>query len=791
MNDFNKEITLPSLLIDDEVFFPNDNGYFNSVKPLMSEPIIENIKKETGFFFAVSSKQKNDSKIDTKNFRTVGTLCRIELSPKKNDNGLIDFFVYPLSIYNFSKFEESEGTVYTTGTPQIVSSGSLKLEKELLLELKKLFNENSNHLDQISPYFLYDKDEFEKLFTYSTEKIIYLVASYVAFKNNTEFRYNVLKCVNNCNRLQLLIDGFHEILSFISIDDEAFKKVAERSNDLQRNYVIREKIKELQKMLKNGEDDNDDEEDEETNTSLYEKKLKNGNYPEALVKKVKNEIKRMKKMPEGSQEESLIRNYLDTLFKVPWTEETKDNDDLKNIREVLDKNHYGLSKAKERIIEYVAVKQMTGSLKAPILCLYGPPGCGKTTLAMSIAQALNRKFVKSSLGGVYDEAEIRGHRRTYIGSLPGKIINGLINVGVDNPVFLLDEIDKLGKDTFRGDPSSALLEVMDPGQNTNFEDSYLDVPYDLSKVLFIATANYLRNIPAPLLDRLELIELPSYTEIEKLQIAKSYLIEKNLISCGLKNGSVVFDDKAISYIINHYTREAGVRELERLIGKIIRKIVVETIDSKKKAKRNITIKDVTKYLGISQFEDSKKANKARVGVITGLAYTEFGGDILDIEVNSFKGNGKLILTGSLGDIMKESASIGLDYIKANSLNFGINPDIFDKINIHIHVPEGAVPKDGPSAGIAITTAIISCLTNKKISSDIAITGEITLRGNALPIGGLREKSLAALRCGISTIIVPKANKKNVDELPDEVKTNLNVMFMTNIEDALKVALVEN
>ncbi|NCA97483.1 MAG: endopeptidase La [Bacteroidia bacterium] len=422
--------------------------------------------------------------------------------------------------------------------------------------------------------------------------------------------------------------------------------------------------------------------------------------------------------------------------------------------------------------------------------LQGAPGVGKTSLGKSIARALGRKFFKASLGGISDEAEIRGHRRTYVGSMPGRIINGMKKSGVINPVFLLDEVDKLST-SYKGDPASALLEVLDPEQNFAFNDNYVEEPYDLSNVLFIATANYLENIPAPLRDRLELIEVNSYTELEKIQIAKHFLLKKQLKANGIEDKNIAFSDEAFRYIIQNYTREAGVRELERKIAAIIRRIVVELVKDPKLTMVEVTPEIVRKHLGVELFENTKKEKENQIGVVTGLAYTEYGGDILPIEVNYFPGKGNLVLTGKLGDVMKESASIALDYVRSNSDKYQIDNELFSKNDIHVHVPEGAVPKDGPSAGVAITTAIISCLTKKPVDANVAMTGEVTLRGYALPIGGLREKSLAALRSGIKTIVVPKDNKKAVDELPKEVKDALNIVYMRTVDDALDVACIKN
>ncbi|MFA5283889.1 MAG: endopeptidase La, partial [Bacilli bacterium] len=549
---------------------------------------------------------------------------------------------------------------------------------------------------------------------------------------------------NNVNdRLTKILEVLTEEKRIAAIDKSIQDKVRESTEKNQKEYFLREKMKAIKEEL--GENEGEDGED-----AILDKLEKNP-YPDYVKAKVKTEFKRYEMMPQASLEASLIKGYIDTLMSVPWFNKTEDNDDLKNVQKILDEDHYGLDKVKKRIVEYLAVKKMTGSLKAPILCFYGPPGVGKTSLGKSIARALGRKFVKTSLGGISDEAEIRGHRRTYVGSMTGRIVSGMKKAGTINPVFLLDEVDKLTND-YKGDPSSALLEVLDPEQNFAFTDNYLEEPYDLSNVLFIATANYLENVPAPLRDRLELIEVNSYTELEKVEIAKNFLLKKQLKANGAEKSNIKFTDEAFKYIIEHYTREAGVRELERQIASLLRKIIVDILTKDSKKSLSVTPETVVSYLGVETFENSKKEIGDQIGVVTGLAYTEYGGDILPIEVNYFPGKGGLVLTGKLGDVMKESASIALDFVKANADKYRIDSHIFEKNDIHIHVPEGAVPKDGPSAGVAITTAIISCLTKTPVNPDVAMTGEVTLRGFALPIGGLREKSLAALRSGIKTIV---------------------------------------
>ena len=599
-----------------------------------------------------------------------------------------------------------------------------------------------------------------------------------------EERIELLKEGNVLGRLKLILAFLEARKATLDIDRKIDDTVRERAEKAQKEYYLREKMKAIKDELGEGQGSPD-------SIDTIKEKLEKNPYPENIKKKISSEIRRYEMMPEASLEASLIMNYIQVLLNAPWYEKTEDNDDLDNVQKILDEDHYGLTKVKQRIIEYLAVKKATGSLKAPILCFYGPPGCGKTSLAKSIARALGRKFFKASLGGISDESEIRGHRRTYVGAMPGRIIQGMSKAGVTNPVFLLDEIDKVGGSSYKGDPSSALLEVLDPEQNTSFNDNFLEEPYDLSNVLFIATANYLENVPAPLRDRLELIEVPSYTELEKIKIADGFLEKKQAKANGLKEGDLLWEEEGIKEIIECYTREAGVRELERLIASISRKAVVELMKDPAHGKPIVINKEqVNKYLGVEIFEDTKKEKEPQIGVVTGLAYTEFGGDILPIEVNYFAGKGGLVLTGKLGDVMKESCQIALDYVRANATKYGINSEIFEKNDIHIHVPEGAVPKDGPSAGVAITCAIISSLTHRHIDNNVAMTGEVTLRGNALPIGGLREKSLAALRSGIKTIIVPLENKKDVSELPKEVKDELKIVYMKTVDEALSVALLK-
>jgi ATP-dependent Lon protease len=593
-------------------------------------------------------------------------------------------------------------------------------------------------------------------------------------------KQKVLETLELNERLKMVLDAVNEEKEIADIDKHLQEEVRKSAEKNQREYFLREKLKAIKTELGENPESTDSEE------SLL-KRLESGQYPDHVKTKVRAELKRGEMMPSSSLEASLIKAYVELMLDLPWWQRTSDNDDLINVQTILDDDHYGLEKVKKRIIEYLAVKKMTGSLKAPILCFYGPPGVGKTSLARSIARALGRKFFKASLGGISDEAEIRGHRRTYVGSMPGRILNGMKKGGVINPVFLLDEVDKLAS-SYKGDPASALLEVLDPEQNFAFNDNYIEEPYDLSNVMFIATANYLEDIPAPLRDRLELIEVNSYTEIEKIEIATRHLIQKQLLANGLKPEQISFSKDALSAIIEFYTREAGVRELERRIASICRKAVVELITDTKITSIKVTPAVVRKYLGVEIFDNSKKEKTSQVGVVTGLAYTQYGGDILPIEVNHFPGSGRLVLTGKLGDVMKESATIALDYIQANALKYGIESKMFKERDIHIHIPEGAVPKDGPSAGVTMTVAIISALTGRHASSEVAMTGEVTLRGNVLAIGGLREKTIAALRSGIKTVLIPEENKKNVDDLAKEVKENLKIIYVKNVDEAIEVTL---
>ncbi|MFA5223185.1 MAG: endopeptidase La [Bacilli bacterium] len=771
--DENLPLTLPLLVTRSLVVFPNTNQPIEAARPFSMKAIEESRDNASSLLFIVSQKDPNIDDPLPEDLYTVGTLCRI------------------ISFGDQKQFYR----IRVTATKRVAIQ-SVRIEDNhyvadgvVLEDLPSDANETAvivrNILEQIEQMPSLSRS-FPRQVVSSLSKglspteLTDTLATYLNMPN--EQKQALLEELDINKRLMLILDVINQAKAVIEIDKKIQNSIQKSTEKNQREYILREKMKAIKEELGEVTPGEDSEED-------ILKKLDANPFPEYVKTKVKAELKRYEMMPQASLEASLIKSYIDLIMNLPWYQKTEDNDVLEDAERILNEDHYGLDKVKKRIIEYLAVKKMTGNLKAPILCFYGPPGVGKTSLGKSIARALGRKFFKASLGGISDEAEIRGHRRTYVGSMPGRIISGMRKTGVINPVFLLDEVDKLST-SYKGDPSSALLEVLDPEQNFAFNDNYVEEPYDLSNVLFIATANYLENIPAPLRDRLELIEVNSYTELEKIQIAKHFLLKKQMKANGIENKNIKFSDEAFQYIIQYYTREAGVRELERKIAAVIRKIVVEIVKNPNLKVLEVTPADVRKHLGVEIFENTKKEKENQIGVVTGLAYTEYGGDILPIEVNYFPGKGNLVLTGKLGDVMKESASIALDYVRSNAIKYGIDSDIFAKNDIHVHVPEGAVPKDGPSAGIAITTAIVSCLTRQPVDANVAMTGEVTLRGYALPIGGLREKSLAALRSGIKTIIVPKENQKAVDELPKEVKEALNIVYMKTVDDALDVACVK-
>jgi ATP-dependent Lon protease len=595
-----------------------------------------------------------------------------------------------------------------------------------------------------------------------------------------EDRQNLLETFNASERLEKVLGHMRAEIEILEVERRIRSRVKKQMERSQKEYYLNEQMRAIQKEL--GEKDEFKNEIQEIEEKLKQKKLS------AEAKdKVDKELKKLKMMSPMSAEATVVRNYIDWILSLPWNEFTDDKLDINEAERVLEEDHYGLEKVKERILEYLAVQSLVGKIKGPILCLVGPPGVGKTSLGRSIARATGRKFVRVSLGGVRDEAEIRGHRRTYIGALPGKIVQSMKKAGSSNPVFLMDEIDKMSTD-FRGDPSSALLEVLDPEQNTSFNDHYLDLDYDLSKVMFITTANTLDRIPRPLQDRMEIIRIAGYTELEKLSIAKKYLMEKQKESNGLTTDNVVFTDNALLGVIRHYTKEAGVRNLEREIAAICRKVAVEVVRKDRNAHIQVGSKSLHKYLGPIKFRYGKAEAEVKIGVTTGLAWTELGGELLATEVTIMPGKGQLIITGKLGDVMQESAQAAMSYVRSRAAELGLERDFYQKLDVHIHVPEGAIPKDGPSAGITMATSLVSALMKMPVYNDLAMTGEITLRGNVLPIGGLKEKVLAAHRAGIKKVLIPAENEKDIEEIPSTVLKTVEIDLVSHMDEVLRKAL---
>lgn len=643
------------------------------------------------------------------------------------------------------------------------------LSRSIVTEFEQYIKLNK----KIPPEVLVSVNQIEE-----PSKLADTVASHLALKISD--KQELLELGTVAERMEKIYGVMEGEISVLQVEKRIRNRVKRQMEKTQREYYLNEQMKAIQKELGETEDGKDE-------SAEYEEKIAKSRMPKEAREKAVSELKKLKAMSPMSAEATVVRNYLDWMTDVPWKKRSKVNKDLQSAEDQLDKDHYGLEKVKERIVEYLAVQQRTKKLKGPILCLVGPPGVGKTSLGKSVAKATGRSFVRMSLGGVRDESEIRGHRRTYIGSMPGKIIQGMKKAKTSNPLFLLDEIDKLGSD-WRGDPSSALLEVLDPEQNSTFQDHYLEVDYDLSDVLFLTTANSLR-MPQPLLDRMEIIRLAGYTEDEKLEIAKGHLVQKQRETHGLKEAEWSISDQALKDLIRYHTREAGVRSLERELARLIRKATKEIVVEKHKTIK-VTRQNLKKYAGIKKYSYGEAEHEDLVGVTTGLAWTEVGGELLSIEALVMPGKGQVTLTGKLGDVMKESIQAARSYVRSRALPFGIKPRIFEKNDIHVHVPEGATPKDGPSAGVGMCTAIVSALTGIPVRKDVAMTGEITLRGRVLPIGGLKEKLLAAVRGGIKIVLIPKENEKDLEEIPDNVKRDLEIIPVTTADEVLEKALTK-
>ena len=646
------------------------------------------------------------------------------------------------------------------------------LREAMLLGVREAFHRYAAVVGKISKELIRQIDQYEDL-----EKLIDYVTNNLPV--SYELKQQVLEAEDINDRYQVIVSLLLSQVEVISIKNELQKKVKVRVDKHQKEYVLREQLGVIREELGENADSEADE---------YEKKLSELDAPDYVKEKTKKEIKRFRNMSSSSSESTVERGYIETVLELPWNKLSVDNKDLDHAAQVLDDDHYGLKDVKERILEFLAVRNLTSKGESPIICLVGPPGTGKTSIARSIASALEKKYVRISLGGVRDEAEIRGHRKTYIGAMPGRIVNGLRQAGVSNPLMLLDEIDKVSSD-YKGDTSAALLEVLDSEQNCRFRDHYIEMPVDLSEVLFIATANEVSGIPKPLLDRMELIEVSSYTENEKFHIAKEHLIEKQKSKNGIKKEQLTITDGALKDIIRLYTREAGVRSLERTIGKLCRKAAREIFKDSEAAVK-VTKTNLKTYLGNPKYSPEKKNDHAEVGIVRGLAWTSVGGVTLEVEVNVLPGKGELVLTGKLGDVMKESAQAALSYVRSISEEYGIDAEFYTKHDIHIHIPEGAVPKDGPSAGITMATAMLSAITDRAVRADVAMTGEITLRGRVLPIGGLKEKLLAAKVIGIKTVCIPKDNEKDLEEISKEITDGMEIVPVERFSQVEKIAFVK-
>ena len=749
------------LIINDMVIFPNNEvriEYDNTYDKAMVD-IVEKI--DDGLMLIVNP--INDDKVNLTSFPNYGTLGRLKLKMSV-PNGKTRIVIEGIERVEISSIEEDGNFFKASYNSVDIPNNDNKDYFNILIKSLERYISKVPYMGNAIMSQLNNIDNLNDLCD--------LIASFLPI--NYEEKKKYITEIDPLVRAKYLIEDMNRDLKFVELEQKIESEVERELDTTQKEYFLREKIKQIQKEI--GDDGNKDNEVERLNKKLIKLKCNS-----KVREKIKRELDRYNSLNSNSPELGMVREYLDWMFNLPWNNYTKDTDDLVKVKSILDSSHYALEEVKDRILEYLAVKQNTNNLRSPILCLVGPPGVGKTSLAISIANSLNRKVAKISVGGINDEAEIVGHRRTYIGANPGRIIQGIRKAGTTNPVFIIDEIDKMTKD-IKGDPASSLLEVLDPEQNNKFSDHYIEEEFDLSKVMFIATANYVEQIPYELRDRLEIINISSYTEYEKLDIAKTHLIPKELEEHGLTSLQVQIEDDAIMTLIRNYTKEAGVRELERIIATLFRKIVKKVLLEKNVVFYNIDNSMIEEFLGKKKYIYMENNNEDAVGVVNGMAYTVFGGDILPIEANMFKGKGNLVLTGSLGDVMQESCHIALDYIKSNMELFGIDSKIFEKNDIHIHVPEGAVNKDGPSAGITITTTLVSLFTNKKVSKDIAMTGEITLRGKILGIGGLKEKVIGAHRAGIRTIYIPKENEKDLDEIPEEVKNDIHFITISKYEE---------
>ena len=765
-NDLRK---LPMMPIRDMVIFPHMMTPFVVGRESSVRALEEALNGDRKIFLAT----QHDARVDeprAEEIYTIGTIGAIVQSVKMPD-GNIKVLVEGLERAESVEMTDADGFFVATIRTQPALLESTPQTDQLIQRVMSLFEQYvklQQSLNYETLVAAVRTDEPGKL------------ADTIAANLQLEIpdKQKILDVFDPAQRLTVIADVLTVEIEKLNMDRSIQSRVKRQMERAQKEYYLNEKIKAIQKELGKGEKSEFDD---------LKKKLETAGMPKDVFDKAVQELKKLEAMPPMSAESTVSRNYLDWLLAVPWKKRSRETRNIDHAEKVLNADHYGLEKIKERILEFLAVRQLVKNPKGSILCFVGPPGVGKTSLGMSIAKATGRKFVRLSLGGVRDEAEIRGHRRTYIGALPGQIIQSMKKAGTKNPVFMLDEVDKMASD-FRGDPSSALLEVLDPEQNTSFQDHYLDVEYDLSQVLFVATANVLHTIPGPLQDRMEVLRLHGYTEAEKLEIAKQYLLKKQRKNTGLSEKNLPFSDDALTEIIRSYTREAGVRNLEREIGNVCRKVARRVVKNGPKHKESITGENIAEFLGVPRFRDSAVHEKSEVGLVNGLAWTEAGGTILQTEVQILDGKGKLTTTGQLGDVMTESAQAALSYIRSRALHLGLPRDFYRSLDIHIHVPEGAIPKDGPSAGITLATALASALTKIPVRRDVAMTGEITLRGKVLPIGGLKEKLLAAHRAGIFEAILPAENQKDMAELPENLKSAMKMNFVESMDEVLKLAL---
>ncbi|MFC5862944.1 endopeptidase La [Acidicapsa dinghuensis] len=767
--DKNESKKLPMMPIRDMVIFPYMVTPFVVGRESSVRSLEEALNGDRKIFLAT----QHDASVDepkAKEIYQVGTICNIVQSVKMPD-GNIKVLVEGVERAKATDVTDADGFFVAT-----VRKGKSNFEmtpavEALMQRVTTLFEnyvklqQSLNYETMIASVRMDEPAKFSDVISANLQLGI-------------EEKQELLGIFDPAARLTRIADVLDVEIEKLDLDRNIQSRVKRQMERAQKEYYLNEKIKAIQKELGRGEKSEFDE---------LRKKIEISGMPKEVMEKATQELAKLEAMPPMSAESTVSRNYLDWLLAVPWKKKSKETRNIEYAEKVLNEDHYGLEKIKERILEFLAVRQLVKNPKGSILCFVGPPGVGKTSLGMSIAKATGRKFVRLSLGGVRDEAEIRGHRRTYIGALPGQIIQSMKRAGTKNPVFLLDEVDKMASD-FRGDPASALLEVLDPEQNTTFQDHYLDVDYDLSEVLFVATANVLHTIPAPLQDRMEILRLQGYTEIEKLEIAKNYLLKKQREGTGLTEQNVTFQDDAIMAIIRSYTREAGVRNLEREIGNVCRKVARRVVKNGAKHHEEITGDNISDFLGVARFRSSEVHDSPEVGLVTGLAWTEVGGSILTTEVQVLDGKGKLTITGQLGDVMQESAQAALSYIRGRASALGLQRDFYRNVDLHLHVPEGAIPKDGPSAGITIATALASALAKIPVRRDIAMTGEITLRGKVLAIGGLKEKLLAAQRAGVFEAILPRDNERDIPDLPDTIKNNMKLHFVDQMDEVLKLAL---